>query len=141
MQVISRFSAAALSALALSVVSASAWADGAPGASPFGASPFGGGRDGFSPLIPAALIFVVIYFMMIRPNQKRAKVHQAFLVGLKRGDMVVTNGGIIGTIKTVSDKFVTLEVDNNVHLKMLRSQVAESAAALNKEDDKEKAKS
>lgn len=111
-----------------------AWADAPAPASPLG-------RDGFSPLIPAILIFVVLYFMMIRPQQKRQKQHQEFVGGLKRGDLVVTNAGIIGTIKTVSDRFVTLEVDNNVHLKMLRSQIAESAAALNKEDDKEKAKS
>lgn len=112
-----------------------AWADGPAAAAP------AMGRDGFSPLIPALLIFVVLYFMMIRPQQKRAKQHQEFLTGLKRGDLVVTNGGIIGTVKTVSERFVTLEVDNNVHLKMLRSQVAESAASLNKEDDKEKTKS
>jgi preprotein translocase subunit YajC len=111
-----------------------AWAD-APAAAPAMA------RDGLSPFIPMILIFVVLYFMMIRPQQKRAKQHQEFVTNLKRGDLVVTNGGIIGTIKTVSDRFVTLEVDNNVHLKMLRSQIAESASALNKEDDKEKAKS
>jgi preprotein translocase subunit YajC len=110
-----------------------AWAD-APAAAP------AVGRDGLSPLIPMALIFVVLYFLMIRPQQKRAKQHQEFITNLKRGDLVVTNGGIIGTIKTVSDRFVTLEVDNDVHLKMLRSQIAESASALNKEDDKEKAK-
>jgi preprotein translocase subunit YajC len=111
-----------------------AWADAPAATSAMG-------RDGLSPFIPMILIFIVLYFMMIRPQQKRAKQHQEFVTNLKRGDLVVTNGGIIGTIKTVSDRFVTLEVDNNVHLKMLRSQIAESASALNKEDDKEKAKS
>jgi preprotein translocase subunit YajC len=111
-----------------------AWADAPAATSAMG-------RDGLSPFIPMILIFIVLYFMMIRPQQKRAKQHQEFVTNLKRGDLVVTNGGIIGTIKTVSDRFVTLEVDNNVHLKMLRSQIAESASALNKEVDKEKAKS
>lgn len=121
--------------LLATTVTAAAWADGP--AAPAAAL----GREGFSPLIPGAVMLAILYFMMFRPQQKRAKQHQEFLSALKRGDMVVTNGGIIGTIKTVSDRFVTLEVDNNVHLKMLRSQVAESAASLNKEDDKEKAKS
>ena len=132
-QLLSRF------LLLATTLATTAWADGAPAAAAEG--PMGMGREGFSPLIPGAIMLAILYFMMFRPQQKRAKLHQDFLTGLKRGDLVVTNGGIIGTIKTVSDRFVTLEVDNNVHLKMLRSQVAESAASLNKEDDKEKAKS
>jgi len=87
-------------------------------------------REGVTPFIPLLLIFGVFYFLILRPQQKKQKDQQTFLSELKRGDLVVTQSGIIGTVKTVSDKFVTLEVDENVHLKMLKSQVLESAASL-----------
>lgn len=90
-------------------------------------------QDGIAPFIPLILIFAVFYFLILRPQQKKQKEQQKFLSALKRGDMVVTNAGIIGTIRTVSDKFVTLEVDENVCLKILRSQVLESAANLRDE--------
>ena len=87
-------------------------------------------RDGVTPFIPLLLIFGVFYVLILRPQQKKQKDHQKFLTELKRGDMVVTQAGIIGTVKTVSDKFVTLEVDENVHLKIVKSQIAENAATL-----------
>lgn len=87
-------------------------------------------RDGVTPFIPLLMIFGVFYFLILRPQQKKQKELQKFLSELKRGDMVITQGGIIGTIKTLSEKFVTLEVDENVHLKILKSQIAENAATL-----------
>ena len=87
-------------------------------------------REGVTPFIPLLLIFAVFYFLILRPQQKKQKEQMKFLTELKRGDMVITQAGIIGTVKTVNDKFVTLEVDENVHLKILKSQIAESAASL-----------
>ncbi|MFM8268644.1 MAG: preprotein translocase subunit YajC [Pseudomonadota bacterium] len=87
-------------------------------------------REGVTPFIPLLLIFGVFYFLILRPQQKKQKEQLKFISELKRGDMVITQAGIIGTIKTVSDKFVTLEVDDNVHLKILKSQIAESATTL-----------
>ena len=108
----------------------SAFADGtAPAAK--------GPVQGLGPFVPLILIFGVFYFMIIRPQQKKQKQQQQFLADLKRGDMIVTNAGIIGTVKTLSDKFVTLEVDEGVCLKILRSQISESANTL-KDEPKEK---
>lgn len=91
------------------------------------------GREGITPFIPLIMIFGVFYFLILRPQQKRQKEQQQFIQNLKRGDMVVTQAGIIGTIKSVGEKFVTLEVDQNVSLKILRSQILESASKLKDE--------
>lgn len=106
--------------LMVSLISSLALAD-APAAAP---------RDGVTPFIPLLMIFGVFYFLILRPQQKKQKEQLKFISELKRGDMVITQAGIIGTIKTVNDKFVTLEVDDNVHLKILKSQIAESATTL-----------
>lgn len=82
------------------------------------------------PIIPLALMFGVFYFLIIRPQQKKAKQHQQFLTELKRGDMVITASGIVGIIKTLSDKLVTLEIDKDVCIKMLRTQISDSANSL-----------
>lgn len=86
------------------------------------------------PLVPLILIFGIFYFLVIRPQQKKQKVHETFLKELKRGDMVVTNAGIIGTVKTLSDRFVTIEDDDGVTLKILRNAIAENAASLKQEN-------
>ncbi len=100
--------------------------------------PAGGKSAGLSPFIPLILIFVVFYLLVMRPQQKRSKQQQAFLTNLKRGDVVVTASGIIGTVRIVNDKIVTLEVDEGVNLKILKSQIAESAAQPRKEEAKAK---
>ncbi len=87
-------------------------------------------KEGLTPFIPLLLIFAVFYFMILRPQQKKQKETQKFISELKRGEMVVTNSGIIGTVKTVSDRFVTLEIDDGVCMKVLKSQIAESAGNL-----------
>lgn len=84
-------------------------------------------------LAPMLLIFGIFYFLVLRPQSKKQKQHAAFLKELKRGDMVVTQGGIIGMVKNLSDKIVTLEIDNGVCLKVLRGQVADGAATLKEE--------
>lgn len=75
-------------------------------------------------MAPLGLMLVVVYFMMIRPQQKRMKEQQALLEKLKHGDEVVTQSGIFGTISQVNDKIVTLEVDKNVKLRVLKAQIA-----------------
>lgn len=90
----------------------------------------GGAPPAFMQFLPMVVIFLIFYFLLIRPQQKKAKLQQDFLKELKRGDMVITNGGIVGTIKAVSDKLITLEIDNGVCMKVLRSQVLESANSL-----------
>ena len=77
-----------------------------------------------SMLLPFALMFVVFYFLLIRPQQKKMKDHEKMVQGLQKGEEVVTNSGIIGKIHGMTDKVVTLEVDNNVRIKVLKSQVA-----------------
>jgi preprotein translocase subunit YajC len=70
-----------------------------------------------------ALMFVVFYFMLIRPQQKRAKEHQTMLGGLKKGDSVMTTGGLLGRISGIEEKIVTLEVAEKVRVRVLRSAI------------------
>ncbi len=97
------------------------------------------GQGGMTPFIPLILIFGIFYFLIIRPQQKKQKLHAQFLTELKRGDMIVTNAGIIGMIKVLSDKFVTLEIDDGVNMKVLRNHVSESANNLKEETKPAKA--
>ncbi len=73
--------------------------------------------------MPFVIMLAVMYFIMIRPQQKKMKEHQGMISALKDGDEVITSAGIIGTIQGMSDKVVTLEVAKNVQLKVLKSQV------------------
>lgn len=70
------------------------------------------------------LFFVIFYFMLIRPQSKRAKEHRAMLAALAVGDEVVTSGGILGRVVEVGDNFITLEVADGVQLKVQKGQVA-----------------
>lgn len=96
---------------------------------------------GMVQLLPLVLIFVVFYFFLIRPQQQRAKQHKATLESLRRGDRVVTGGGIIGTIaKVVSDSEVTVDIAENVRVRVLRStitQVLAKTEPAKSKDDKE----
>lgn len=75
-------------------------------------------------LLPFGLMFLVVYFLMIRPQQKKVKEHESMVAGLQKGEEVITQAGILGRIHGISDKFITLEVDNNVRIKVLKNQVA-----------------
>lgn len=77
---------------------------------------------------PIILLFVVMYFFLIRPQAKKQKDHQKFVNELKRGDEVLTSSGILGRIDGLTDTFVTLEIADGVKIKMLRTQVAGSGA-------------
>ena len=76
-------------------------------------------------MVPFLLMFAVIYFLMIRPQQKKMKEQQAMLSALVAGDAVVTTSGILGTIRDLGDKVVGLEIANNVQIKVLRSQISQ----------------
>lgn len=76
---------------------------------------------GFLPLI---IIFALFYFLLIRPQTKRAKEHKKMAESLAKGDEVLTNGGILGIIDSLDDNFLTLEVADGVKLKVQRQAVA-----------------
>jgi preprotein translocase subunit YajC len=87
-------------------------------------SPVGG--DMLTSFLPLILIFVVFYFLLIRPQQKRMKQHKEMLGALRRGDRVVTSGGIIGTVsKITSDTEVVLEIADNVKVRVVRGTIQE----------------
>jgi preprotein translocase subunit YajC len=89
------------------------------GGAPAGQPPGMGGM-----MVPLILTFVIMYFLMIRPQQKKQKEHQKTLSELKPGEQVVTNSGIFGKIHMITDRVITLEVANNVRIKILKNQVA-----------------
>ena len=84
---------------------------------------------GFASFIPLILIFVVFYFLLIRPQQKKMKEHQAFVGALKKGDAVVTNGGIHGVVTGLTDTVVTLEIADGVKIKVSRPHIAGAQGA------------
>lgn len=75
------------------------------------------------PFVPLILLFVIFYFMLIRPQQKQQKKRQELLKSLKKGDRVVTIGGIHGVIKEINDTVLTLRVADNVNIKFARAGV------------------
>ncbi|RJF87300.1 preprotein translocase subunit YajC [Oleomonas cavernae] len=85
----------------------------------------GGGADLLIQLAPLVLIFIVFYFLMIRPQQKRMKEHRALLEAVRRGDVVVAGSGIIGKVAKVQDGEIVLEVAEGVRIRMLKSTVTE----------------
>ena len=76
-------------------------------------------------ILPFALIIVVFYFLLIRPQQQRMKAHRAMVEGLRKGDEVVTQGGIIGKVTKVGDTEVTVELAESVRVKVLRHTISE----------------
>lgn len=83
------------------------------------------GAFDFVSLLPLILIFVVFYFLLIRPQTKRAKEHKEMVGKLQSGDEVVTNGGLLGRIAEVGDNFITLEVADGVTIRVQRFQVSQ----------------
>ena len=89
-------------------------------------SPLGGAGGELQAFLPLVLIFVVFYFLLIRPQQKRAKQHKEVLGALRRGDKVITGGGIFGTVnKLVNDQEVVLEIAEGVRVRVLRATIQE----------------
>jgi preprotein translocase subunit YajC len=76
-------------------------------------------------LLPLVLLFVVFYFLLIRPQQKKAKQQRSFLENLKRGDSVVTSGGLCGKITGITDNMVTLEIAEKVRVRVLKGSIVD----------------
>jgi preprotein translocase subunit YajC len=76
-------------------------------------------------LIPTILIIGIMYFLMIRPQQKRMKEHRAMIEAIRRGDTVVTSGGIIGKVTKADDSELHVEVADGVRIKVLRTSISE----------------
>jgi len=83
-----------------------------------------GGDAGMFGFLPLILIFVLFYFMLIRPQAKRAKEHKQMVAALSKGDELVTNGGLLGRAVEVGDSFVTLEIADGVVVKIQRHAIA-----------------
>ena len=80
-------------------------------------------------LLPFILIFVIMYFLILRPQQKRAKQHQEMVKNLRRGDNVITSGGLVGKVtKVVDDDQIEVEISDGVRVRQMRSMVSEVRA-------------
>ena len=99
---------------AMSLLISDAWAEAAP------AAPQDAGLMGFVPLI---VIFVLFYFLLIRPQMKRAKEHRKMVETLAKNDEVVTSGGLLGKITDVEESFITVEIAEGVRVKVQKSAV------------------
>ncbi len=86
--------------------------------------------------LPLSLMFLVFYFLMIRPQQKRQREHQEMINRLSTGDRVVSNGGLLGTVVKVDDHEVTLEISDRTKVKVVKSQVQLYASPADAAKDK-----
>jgi len=86
----------------------------------------GGQGGGFGAFIPLILMFAIFYFLLIRPQQKKAKLHKEMISSLKKGDRIVSSGGLHGVITGLSDETVTAEIAPKVRVKISRGSVAGS---------------
>lgn len=82
-------------------------------------------QDSLMSMLPLVLMFVVLYFVMIRPQMKKQKEHRAMIDALAKGDEVVTGGGILGRVSKIGDTFIGVEVANGVEVQMQRSAVVQ----------------
>jgi preprotein translocase subunit YajC len=94
---------------------------------------FGGGAGGdggmLMSLLPFVLIFVIMYFLILRPQQKRVKTHQEMVKNVRRGDTVVTNGGLIGKVtKVIDDDQIEIEIADDVRIRQMRQMVSDVRA-------------
>jgi preprotein translocase subunit YajC len=91
---------------------------------PAGGAPAGGMMAQFQGMIPLVFMFAIFYFLLIRPQQKKAKEHRALLESLKKGDLVVTAGGMHGKVSALDDQVVTLEIAPGVNVKVNKGFIA-----------------
>ena len=84
----------------------------------------GQGTGGFSAFVPLILMFAVFYFLLIRPQQKKQKANREMIANLKKGDRIITSGGIYGRITAVNDNALTVEIADKVRVKIVRANVA-----------------
>lgn len=81
------------------------------------------GGSGFGPLLPILGIFVIFYFLLIRPQHKRQQEHRNMIAQVRRGDRVITSGGIYGTVEKVKDHTVILEIADKVRVELSKSAI------------------
>ena len=94
-----------------------------------GASPFGGDGSMLMSLLPLVLIFVIMYFLILRPQQKRVKTHQEMVKNVRRGDTVVTNGGLVGKVtKVIDEEQIEIEIADDVRIRQMRSMLSDVRA-------------
>ena len=86
----------------------------------------------YGTLIQLGLIFVIFYVLLIRPQQKKIKQHEAMLMAIKKGDKVITAGGIYGTVKEIKERTLLIEVDGNVTLRVDKNMVVADTTDLQK---------
>jgi preprotein translocase subunit YajC len=84
----------------------------------------GNGGGGFGAFIPLVLMFAIFYFLLIRPQQKKAKQHKAMLSAVRKGDKVVTSGGLHGEVTGITDDVITMEIAPKVRVKVSRGSIA-----------------
>jgi preprotein translocase subunit YajC len=93
---------------------------------------FGGGGEGGNmmvQLLPFALIFVIMYFLILRPQQKRVKTHAELVKNVRRGDTVITNGGLVGKVtKVIDDDQIEIEIADDVRIRQIRSMITDVRA-------------
>ncbi len=89
-----------------------------------GASGAGGQGSALGAFVPLILMFAIFYFLLIRPQQKKSKQHREMIASLRKGDKVVTTGGLHGTITGISDDVVTIEIAPKVRVKVSRGSIA-----------------
>lgn len=87
------------------------------------AAPAAGGDPGLIGFLPIVLMFVLLYFLMIRPQMKRAKETKAMIEALQKGDEVITAGGVVGRISKLGDQYLTLEIAPNTEIVVQRAAV------------------
>ena len=89
-----------------------------------GAGGAGGQGGGFGAFVPLILMFAIFYFLLIRPQQKKAKAHREMVAALKKGDKVVSSGGLHGVVTGVTDDVITMEIAPKVRVKVSRGSVS-----------------
>ena len=89
-----------------------------------GAGAEGGQSAGFGAFVPLIIMFAIFYFLLIRPQQKKAKQHKELLGALKKGDRVVSSGGLHGTVTGLADDVVTMEIAPKVRVKVSRGSIS-----------------
>ena len=87
--------------------------------------PAAGAAGGFMSFLPLIVIFVIFYFLLIRPQSKRAKEHREMVAKLAKGDEVVAGGGILGRVTDLSESYITVEIADGVAIKVQRQAVAQ----------------
>lgn len=92
-----------------------------------GAAAQGAPQSGIAAFVPLIIMFVIFYFLLIRPQQKKAKEHREMISNLKKGDRIITSGGIYGTISSLDDLSATIEIAEKVKVKIVRGNIVSLA--------------